>query len=77
MAPVPKSYVNPSGASRGLINKKEENKGPSVRSNSRGLIGGQSNNRAGKNTYGIGAAKPNGANLNKNPPIINESGAAR
>jgi len=78
MAPMPKSYVNNSGgASRGLIGgKKEENKGPGARSNSKGMIGAQANNRASKNTYGVGNARGSGA-LNRNPPIINESGAAR
>ena len=78
MAPMPKSYVNNSGgASRGLIGgRKEENKGPSARSNSKGMIGGQVNNRAPKNTYGVGNARGPGT-LNRNPPIVNESGAAR
>ena len=73
MAPVPKSYVNAGGASRGLISKKEENKGPGARSNSKMMVAGQINNRAQKPAYnarGLG-------NLNRNPPIINESGAAR
>ena len=67
---MPKSYVN-TGASRGVItnNKREENKGPAARNNSKGL------RAPAKPSQMIGAR--GGAGINRNPPIVNEAGAAR